>query len=254
MTTTAATVSYYAATYHGHPDQVRRARAAVAGHLAGCPVADDAILIVSELSSNAIVHSDSKDEFFTVRVEACPDHVRVEVEDLGGPWQDSQPDDRPHGLDIISALTGPGNWGVQTTSSGGRIIWARLDLPPAKTRHVNHSPREDSPSRPDAGPAPEQPTDMTPADELTSRVFRALYQQYDLRTLGILHIVTPRGTPVFIGDSLGQIARQLSEHEHQDQGIPGSRSGQALHEQGSLPVPFPHRRPAPGTPAPAPTS
>ncbi len=58
--------------------------------------------------------------------------------------------------------------------------------------------------------------DMTPADELTARVFRALYQGYDLRTLGVVHIVTPKGTPVFIGDSLGRIARQLSENPGPD--------------------------------------
>ena len=57
---------------------------------------------------------------------------------------------------------------------------------------------------------PEEITGMTPADELTPRVFRALYPGYDLVTLGVIHIVTPTGTPVFIGDSLGRIARQLT--------------------------------------------
>ncbi len=55
MSTTAAATSYYAGTYHGRPDQVRKVRAAVAAHLAGCPAADNAILSVSELASNAIV-------------------------------------------------------------------------------------------------------------------------------------------------------------------------------------------------------
>jgi hypothetical protein len=54
---------------------------------------------------------------------------------------------------------------------------------------------------------------MTAADELTAVVFRALYAEYDLRTFGILHVVTPKGTPVYVSDSLGQIARQLSDHE-----------------------------------------
>ena len=36
------------------------------------------------------------------------------------------PDDRPHGLDIIEALAGPGNWGTETTGDGGRIAWAQL--------------------------------------------------------------------------------------------------------------------------------
>jgi hypothetical protein len=54
-------------------------------------------------------------------------------------------------------------------------------------------------------------------DDLTPRVFRALYQNFDLLTIGVIHVVTPKGTPLFLGDSLGQIARQISDHE---QGVP----------------------------------
>ena len=60
---------------------------------------------------------------------ACSGYVRIEVEDLGGPWHPGQPDSRPHGLDIITALTGPDGWGVDTTSQGNRIVWALLDQP-----------------------------------------------------------------------------------------------------------------------------
>ena len=126
LSTTATAASYYAATYHGRPDQVRKVRAAVAAHLAGCPAADDAVLILSEIASNAITHSNSKDEFFTVRVEAYPDYLWIECEDLGGPWHCRHPDDRPHGLDIIQALTGPDGWGTRPSGTGGRITWAQL--------------------------------------------------------------------------------------------------------------------------------
>ena len=53
---------------------------------------------------------------------------------------------------------------------------------------------------------------MTPAppDGLASILFRALYADFDLITTGALHIVTPTGTPVFISDSLGDIARRIS--------------------------------------------
>jgi hypothetical protein len=51
-------------------------------------------------------------------------------------------------------------------------------------------------------------------DELTLRVFRALYAEFDVRTVGGLHVVVPRGTPWFDGHSLGEIARQISEYEH----------------------------------------
>ncbi len=139
-TTTTTATSYYAGTYHGRPDQVRRVRAAVAGHLAGCPAADDAVLIVSEIVSNAIVHSNSAGEFFTVRVEAYPGYLWIEVEDLGGEWHPKPQDDRPHGLDIVQALTGPGNWGVETTSDGNRVVWTRLDLPPGKDARTREHP------------------------------------------------------------------------------------------------------------------
>ena len=77
------------------------------------------------------MHSASRGEFFTVRCEQRTGYIWIEVEDLGGPWQDKPPGDRPHGLDIISALAGPENWGAETTSDGNRIVWARLACRPA---------------------------------------------------------------------------------------------------------------------------
>jgi hypothetical protein len=41
------------------------------------------VLITSELASNAILHSDSKGEFFTVRAKIFPGYLLLEVEDLG---------------------------------------------------------------------------------------------------------------------------------------------------------------------------
>lgn len=134
-TAAATTTSYYERTYAGHPDQVRIVRAAVAGHLAGCSVADDAILIASEIVSNAIVHSASNGQFLTIRVSTGPGHVQIECQDLGGPWHRKPADDRPHGLNLVEALTGPGNWGTETTSDGDRIVWARLSLPRQASRN-----------------------------------------------------------------------------------------------------------------------
>jgi hypothetical protein len=61
-------------------------------------------------------------------------------------------------------------------------------------------------------------------DELTLRVFRALFAEFDLRTVGGTHVVVPRGTPWFAGSSLGEIARQISECQplHPDQPPGGS--------------------------------
>jgi len=125
----AQTAISYQRTFPGRADQVGLVRRDIASYLAGHRATDDAVLIASELAANSVLHSASADEHFTVRCQACPGHVRVEVEDLGGPWHRGRPDSRPHGLDIITALTGPDGWGVDTTSQGNRIVWALLDQP-----------------------------------------------------------------------------------------------------------------------------
>jgi anti-sigma regulatory factor (Ser/Thr protein kinase) len=128
MTAEPAAATRHAATYPGRVGQLHHVRRAVASHLAGCAAAADAVLVASELAANAILHSRSRAGHFTVRTELHPDHVRIEAEDCGGPWRRRQPDGRPHGLDIVEALTGPHGWGTETTAGGGRIVWARLDL------------------------------------------------------------------------------------------------------------------------------
>ena len=129
MTTTAAaaTTRRYVGTYPADPAQVRHARAALAALLRDCPLADDAILIASELATNSVVHSDSRDSGeFTLRAEVHRDYIRIEVEDAGGPWHGGSRDDgRPHGFDLVAAIVGPQNWGVDGDMRG-RIAWARL--------------------------------------------------------------------------------------------------------------------------------
>lgn len=119
----------YTGVFCGRPDRVGQARRAVARYLAGCPVAADAVLIASELAANAVVHSGSRGQFFTVRCERSASSCRVEVEDCGGAWRPGPRDtSRPHGLDLVEALAGPGNWGVAGDSSG-RVAGARLSWP-----------------------------------------------------------------------------------------------------------------------------
>jgi serine/threonine-protein kinase RsbW len=123
-----APATWYQRTFHGRADQVSQVRRDVAGHLGGCPAAADATLIVSELAANAVLHSASAGTFFTVRAGVHPAYVWVEVEDFGGSWNHRPRDaSRPHGLDVVEALTGPGNWGIDGDERG-RVAWARLDL------------------------------------------------------------------------------------------------------------------------------
>jgi len=129
VTTTAAAsgMRRYTGTYPAEAVQVRHARAALAELFRGCARADDAILIASEFATNSVLHSASRaGGEFTLRAEVRHDHIRVEVEDAGGPWDGGPRDDsRPHGFDVVAAVVGSQNWGIDGDSSG-RIAWARL--------------------------------------------------------------------------------------------------------------------------------
>jgi anti-sigma regulatory factor (Ser/Thr protein kinase) len=86
------------------------------------------ILCASELAANAALHSRSRlpGGTFTVRTTVHSNcHVRIEVEDNGGPWIAS-PDDPNghHGLDIIRALAK--EWGV-SGDHAARTIWVCFD-------------------------------------------------------------------------------------------------------------------------------
>jgi anti-sigma regulatory factor (Ser/Thr protein kinase) len=116
----------YQGTFGGRAEEAARVRREIARYLGDCPATDDLILIADELAANAILHSRSRGGTFTVRCDLTPGTARIEVEDTGGPWRPRQPDDRPHGLDIIQALTGPDGWGTQATTTGGRLTWTRL--------------------------------------------------------------------------------------------------------------------------------
>lgn len=126
MTSTAQAATGYTSTLPGRADQLGQLRREIAAYLADCPAADDIILIASELAANAILHTQSRGGTFTIRCQLSPRAARIETEDLGGPWRPRNPGDRPRGLDIIQALTGPDQWGTELTGTGGRTVWARL--------------------------------------------------------------------------------------------------------------------------------
>ena len=119
--------------YPARENQVARARRAIAAFLAGSPVTENAVLIVSELVTNSVVHSLSRDGGkCTLRAELLRGFIWLEVEDMGGPWQRIR-DDREgsHGLDIVAALCGRDpmgrlNMGIVNLPLGGRVVWARV--------------------------------------------------------------------------------------------------------------------------------
>ena len=87
MTTTAAAAGTrrHTGTYPAEPRQVGAARAALAGWLAGCPQADEAVPVASEFATNSVLYSASRHGgAFTLRAEVSRDRLRIEVEDGGG--------------------------------------------------------------------------------------------------------------------------------------------------------------------------
>src|SRR5690242_39517 len=116
--------------YPGTADQLRHVRRALRDFLAGCPVADDAVYLLSELCANAIVHTDSGEVggTFTVRVHVVNDHVHGEVEDQGSDWNGDLPASAapPHGLFLLLNLASA--CGVRQTGRT-HVVWFRLDCP-----------------------------------------------------------------------------------------------------------------------------
>jgi hypothetical protein len=55
-----------------------------------------------------------------------------------------------------------------------------------------------------------------PPGDLTARIFRALYQEFDLYAINGVYVVVPKGTPWFAGPSLGDVARQISTEDRPD--------------------------------------
>jgi hypothetical protein len=54
-------------------------------------------------------------------------------------------------------------------------------------------------------------------DELTPRVFRALYAEYELRAVeGTRYVAVPKGTAWHAGQEIGEIAEQISARGHRD--------------------------------------
>jgi DNA-binding response OmpR family regulator len=107
---------------------VARAREFVASTLASWDIAsdivDDALIIVSELVTNAVTHAASPCE---VQLAVDPAAVRISVIDTGAGTPDPQPfsDTKPHGrgLHIVGALSSA--WGVDVVPRG-KLVWAEM--------------------------------------------------------------------------------------------------------------------------------
>src|ERR1022692_3730533 len=129
-------------TYPARADQVREARRFTAGVLDGCPAADDAILCVSELATNAVLHSNSAQPggSFTVRTAVRDGgRLRIEVTDQGGPWAPRPDHDAGHGRGLLIVGRLAADWGI--TGDGVTSRTARFELdcpePPGSTARLD---------------------------------------------------------------------------------------------------------------------
>lgn len=117
------------------PDSVARARKLTRTHLAGFALCDDtcdtAALVVSELVTNALVHTVSRRIVCDLTDDPAAGHVRIVVRDEGrgtdgGPHPHparSGEEDHGRGLLLVSAVSSA--WGAQEEGLG-LLVWAEL--------------------------------------------------------------------------------------------------------------------------------
>jgi CheY-like chemotaxis protein len=88
---------------------------------------DDALVVVSELTANAITHAYCSCE---LRLSLTASVLRVEVVDSGPGAPEPQPASatREHGrgLHLVAALATA--WGMEAADNGGKLVWAELPL------------------------------------------------------------------------------------------------------------------------------
>ncbi len=127
--TTTAPLIGWSRAFPAAPKQISAARQFLTGLLADHPAADDAILCLSELTTNAIRHSRSgaPGGSFQVRVERHGRQVRVEVTDLGGPWQQQAADDDQSGRGLLVVARLARNWGRTGDEDTGWTVWFDLE-------------------------------------------------------------------------------------------------------------------------------
>jgi anti-sigma regulatory factor (Ser/Thr protein kinase) len=115
-------------TFPAEAAQIGEARRFLAGILGDLPAVDDAVLCLSELATNAAVHSSSRDGgHFTVQVELHSQHLRVAVCDQGGPWAQSTGADDRHGRGLLIVSSLASSWGRDGDAPAGWTVWFEID-------------------------------------------------------------------------------------------------------------------------------
>jgi anti-sigma regulatory factor (Ser/Thr protein kinase) len=118
-------------SFPGKPAEVKQARRWLAALLPRCDARDDIVLFLSELVTNALVHtaSGASGGMLDVDVSWWPEAVRVSVRDRGGAATTPRvvhgaPGERQRGLELVDALSA--GWDF-TDNDTGRIVRAECD-------------------------------------------------------------------------------------------------------------------------------
>ena len=127
--TAAAVIRPRRRVFPGAGSQVGRARLFVGDVLDGCPVADDAVLLTSELVTNAIAHTASgMGGKVIVTVYRADTRVRVDVKDDGSdqaPVVHPVGEDRESGFGLGLVELMADRWG-HCGGRRGRVVWFML--------------------------------------------------------------------------------------------------------------------------------
>jgi anti-sigma regulatory factor (Ser/Thr protein kinase) len=125
-------------TFPGSPDQVARVREFVRLLLGPLPVVDEAVLLASELATNAVIHTASgQGGAFDVAVSRYPSAIRIEVHDAGShqvpmprPWDHLTEEGR--GLGLVSLIAD--SWGHSEDTDGRSVLFELCWQPPIEGR------------------------------------------------------------------------------------------------------------------------
>ncbi len=116
---------------HALPDSPQSpalARGLLRSALEGFPAetVDTALVLVSELVANAVLHTESP---LVLQIDAALPHVRVSVEDSSADQPQPQEMDveavSGRGLWLVDAMSA--SWGWQATAAGGKRVWFELE-------------------------------------------------------------------------------------------------------------------------------
>ena len=128
-----------------------------------CPLLDEAILLTSELCTNALQHTASgAGGSFEVTVFRQPGALTVEVHDEGADsepaiWSPAEMSERGRGLEIVGLIAD--HWG-QRGDRSGRAVFFELRWPPSST----------SPARPGDDPTRQPSRTRTHNQRVEARV------------------------------------------------------------------------------------